>query len=160
MIRINFHFNSLETTIKCKITDIFKDILKKFESKKNINLSDYRFLYNGEQIIDYNVTIDKLGTNYDKENSQINVVVVPFEKENEEFKENNETIKKNIMNKNDSTKTPINEELYSIISTLKNEIKEIKESNYISMKILKEEVKSLRKELFEYKENEYKRKEN
>ena len=34
MIEINFHLDSIETPIKCKTTDIFKDIVKEFESKK------------------------------------------------------------------------------------------------------------------------------
>jgi hypothetical protein len=89
-------------------------------------------------------------SNLERETNQITVVLVLFSnlKDDDIFEENKEKKDNKLMlYKKPLYKPPTCEEFYSIILTLKKEINELKESNYTSIKILKEEIKSLRKEL-------------
>lgn len=158
MTEIIFFYNGLQKSIKIKSkTDNFKDILIKFADENDINLSEYLILHYGKQMFDFNITINEMMENIEREINQITVTLFPKPKDDDIFEKNNEKEeKKENKNsyKNPLYKPPTCEEFYSIILTLKKEINNLKESNYTSIKILKEEIKSLRKELSEYKANE------
>lgn len=114
-------------------------------------------LHYGKPMFDFNITINEMMANIEREINQITVALIPKPKDDDIFEKNNEKEeKKENKNsyKNPLYKPPTCEEFYSIILTLKKEINNLKESNYTSIKILKEEIKSLRKELSEYKANE------
>ena len=156
MTEVIFYYNTIPNKIKCEPSDIFKNIVDKFISETHISLSDYRFLHGGGEINNFNLKLSEIESNFEKEEKQIVVIVFPIERENEESEERKEK-----KNKNNSTPCPSPqiEELFSIIANLNKEITQMKDSNYTAIKILKEEVKSLIKELLDYKGDDYKKNE-
>ena len=119
--------------------------MKKFELLYNFNISNHLLLYNGSRIIDDNLTFDEIENNIDKAENKMNIIITS----ELEYMETTFIGKK--QNLENSSKIPTIEELASTISSLKEEIKEIKESNNSSIKLLKEEIKSLKNELETYK---------
>ena len=153
MTEVIFYYNTIPNKIKCKPSDIFRNIVKKFISETHISLSDYTFLYDGKAIINFNLKISEIESKFAKEQKQMTVIVIPIERENEESEET--------INKNNSTPCPSPkiEELFPVIADLKKEIAQMKESNNIVIKMLNEEVKSLKNELLAYKGNDFKKNE-
>ena len=156
MAEIIFSYQTILTTIRWHKNERFKDVLAKFISKKNINLSSHIFLYNGSKITNYKLTFDEIANSFDKINRKIMVLVLPIEIESGiGFDENNVNSKKfiNLKRERDSTNSPAIEELSLIIFNLKKEVKELKENNYNIIEALKEEIKSIKEELKMYKKN-------
>ena len=156
MIKFNFIYKTQNFNIECKRNEPFKNILKLFELKYKFNISNHLLLYNGDQIKNDNLTFDELANSIDKSENKISIIVFSKEeyiKTEKEIKNLNPNSfigkKRKLIN---SSEIPTIEELVSIISSLQKEIKEIKDSNFSSISLLKEEIKSLKKELNAYKE--------
>ena len=158
MIEIIFSYLSTLTAIKCKKEEKFKDILEKFKSKVNINLSEHIYLYNGTKITNFVLTSNEIANSLDKKNSKMTVLVMPIGNESQKNFQNKINFNINLLNKktkrNPSDSSTI-EELYSIIFDLKEEIKVLKQSNYYEIQNLKQEIKSIKNELEIYKANFY-----
>ena len=155
MSEVIFSYLTTLTTIECRKNERFKDILEKFKSKVNINLSKHIYLYNGLRITNHNLTFDQIANSLDKINKKITVLVMSYEEESQINNENNNNLNDKVFlnKKRKGAQSPTIEELSSIIFNLQKEIRELKESNNNSIKELKEEIKSIKKELEIYKRN-------
>lgn len=91
MAEIIFFYNGLEKSIKIKSkTDNFKDILIKFADENDINLSEYVLLHYGKPMFDFNITINEMMANIEREINQITVALIPKPKDDDIFEKNNE----------------------------------------------------------------------
>ena len=76
MALANFTFNGIKTAIQCVKEDKIKDICAKYASKIDKDLNSLYFSYNGNQI-NNELTFYEQANSLDKQNLEMNILVIP-----------------------------------------------------------------------------------
>ena len=83
MAQIEFIYNGNIILIHGNYNEKFQDILQKLLLKLEINLNSLYFLYSGKVLTDFELKIDNIIKNIDKENNKMSVQIINIEKAQE-----------------------------------------------------------------------------
>ena len=75
MSQVHFSYNGKNILIQCNSNDLIYYIFQNFATKINIDLNSLLFIYNGNNITNYNLTFYQLANLDDKKRNKINILV-------------------------------------------------------------------------------------
>ena len=75
MTTIIFHFNGISINIQATMNQTFEQILLKFESKAKMSIKNLLFIYNGQLINNYKLSIEQIANSIDKQRKIIDILV-------------------------------------------------------------------------------------
>ena len=81
MAKVEFQYENLNIMIQCQRKETMKDIFQKFANKAGIELNNLYFLYNGEKILNLNLTFEEQANTQDKNANKMNIVAFKYQKE-------------------------------------------------------------------------------
>ena len=86
MVEIEFLYiwNSA-VLIQANYTGKFKDVLQKLNLKLNLNLNSIYYLYNGNVITNFNLTINEIIKRIDKHNNKITIQIMDSDKKEKNY---------------------------------------------------------------------------
>ena len=108
MATIIFHFNGISINIQATMNQTFEQILLKFESKAKMSIKNLLFIYNGQLINNYKLSIEQIANSIDKQRKIIDILV--YENKLYYLNEKNDFEKEKI-----SIKEKINQILYKYL---------------------------------------------
>ena len=108
MATIIFHFNGISINIQATMNQTFEQILLKFESKAKMSIKNLLFIYNGQLINNYKLSIEQIANSIDKQRKTIDILV--YETKLYYLNEKNDFEKEKI-----SIKEKINQILYKYL---------------------------------------------
>jgi hypothetical protein len=92
-IKIDFSFDGIKTSIQSNINDKFIDIINKYATKTGNDINLLYFLYSGQKIENYELEINEISNNIDKERKIMNIQIFKIKGENNNNDNNNTKIK-------------------------------------------------------------------
>ena len=95
MSQIDFSYNGIITAIQCNLNEKFKDIINRYALKTENDINLLYFLYSGQKIENYELTINEISNNIDKERKRMNIQICKIKGENNITDNNNIKIKSN-----------------------------------------------------------------
>ena len=108
MATIIFHFNGISINIQATMNQTFEQILLKFENKAKMSIKNLLFIYNGQLINNYKLSIEQIANSIDKQRKTIDILV--YENKLYYLNEKNDFEKEKI-----SIKEKINQILYKYL---------------------------------------------
>ena len=108
MATIIFHFNEISINIQATMNQTFEQILLKFESKAKMSIKNLLFIYNGQLINNYKLSIEQIENSIDKQRKTIDILV-------SENTSNNSIEKNDFEKEKISIKETINQILYKYL---------------------------------------------
>ena len=108
MATIIFHFNGISINIQATMNQTFEQILLKFESKAKMSIKNLLFIYNGQLINNYKLSIEQIANSIDKQRKIIDILV-------SENTSNNSIEKNDFEKEKISIKEKINQILYKYL---------------------------------------------
>ena len=108
MATIIFHFNGISINIQATMNQTFEQILLKFESKAKMSIKNLLFIYNGQLINNYKLSIEQIANSIDKQRKIIDILA--YENKSYYLNEKNDFEKEKI-----SIKEKINQILYKYL---------------------------------------------
>ena len=108
MATIIFHFNGISINIQATMNQTFEQILLKFESKAKMSIKNLLFIYNGQLINNYKLSIEQIANSIDKQRKTIDILV-------SENTSNNSIEKNDFEKEKISIKEKINQILYKYL---------------------------------------------
>ena len=100
MATIIFHFNGISINIQATMNQTFEQILLKFESKAKMSIKNLLFIYNGQLINNYKLSIEQIANSIDKQRKIIDILVsenkLYYQNEKNDFEKEKISIKEKI----------------------------------------------------------------